>query len=263
MNKLTILSVISESFNNYIHGSLDYDKFNNIINNIKYAEVSDDLVVLEETKLLTNILKMVTYYRVEDILNKYVKYLYQLDKDNNIVSFIDNYLSDILYNYSNRVEVILNIHINELARKYNYLGNIQKEETIECLKKISYEPEYLLGLYLLDKNNYHQESLLDSNNSLNIRDELSKVNYRKKVSIENNLKSTIVNLFDEDSYEEFSSKLLLILDEYKIDNPIDGEYLYNYVQNIIKKLFMYLISNMEKKKINNKNYEYTLQDMFK
>lgn len=251
MNKLILLSIIVKALRLYQDNQLTSESYAKVIENTPFQVLKTDKTLYEETKLLCYIFETTPYYSISYYFCTFNEHLKAISKGNkdleNISDLIESYLCDIFCNIDSRITTEINAHIYELAEIYHQSGELNYELTINRIKKQLIPPPYIVSMETAESIFYVQEKIPGfKTDEDNLREQVSKNNYRKKSNSERSLKRYIIKHFTEDSFEDFIIQLENNLKKHRDEDNKNADMLLDYYKPPLRKLFSYAIVEWEK-----------------
>ncbi len=242
MNKIKLLEMLKQLIALQKQEKLTLESFQEVEKNTELTSPSNDLVSYKEAELICFLFQEMPYYHILNLLNKLCMNLAIIatndTKAKTTISLINAYLSDLLKNITARVETEVNIHIAWLIQNYYQNDSLDPNRTIQALTKNSVNPKNLAGMFVADSIHYEQAFIPGfESQKEELREKISKVNYRKRSSIENTVQKLVNKFFNESSFEQFLVALRNCLAYYKKENVNDCEILEDEIMIQLKNFY--------------------------
>lgn len=267
MNKLKLLEIMKQLILLKKQGILTGQTYQDAVNNVSDSTLSEDLLACKETEFICFIFRELPYYQILTFINDLCVKLNEIEKEKTpidkkcLISLIVSYFSDLFFNINSRVNTEINVHIYKLLLQYYQNGTLNPEKTIANLKNNNCSPEVLTGLFIANDVLYEQTTLVGFERGQGeLRDKISKSNYKRKSSIETSVQRNIVNFFDEDSFEKFLVALNNCFNAYYEKNPDDCNMLKDELMLSIRNFYHTAKKAWEKKQKvkEEESYQYQL-----
>lgn len=222
MNKITLIKIMENILDLYLKNELNTDTFNDIVNNQKNSNLTEDAVSYNEAEFISILFKRIPYYRIMSVINGIITTLNLIStvsKQKCISDLIEAYLSDLFPSIYARLTTEVNTHIGELLTLFYQHGELKYDDTIKRLTKNIINPNYLASMDTAEQIDYIQETIfyIDSKKEP-LREKISRANFNKRNSVERVTLKTLTTYYDENLYQELTESLKDILAEYsKVD----------------------------------------------
>lgn len=229
MNKITLIKIMEDILDLYLKNELNTDTFNDIVNNQKNSNLTEDAVSYNEAEFISILFKRIPYYRIMTVINDMINKLKLIStkpKQKCNKDLIEAYLSDLFPSIYARLTTEVNTHIGELLTLFYQHDELEYEETIKRLTRNIINPNYLASMDTAEQIDYIQETIfyIDSKKEP-LREKISRANFNKRNSVERVTLKTITTYYDEKSYQEFIDALKNILLEYSKTDKEDASIL--------------------------------------
>lgn len=267
MNKLKLIEMIKQLIQLYKQGLLTASSFQKVEEDILTPSLNEDFLSYKETEFICFIFREFPYYQVlpkiSDICTQLNTIAHENPKTNKnaTISLIVAYFSELFINISARVNTEINVHIFELIHYFYHHRILDCKKTITSLKRNSCSPESLTGLLVANQIQFEQITILGFENPKGeLREKISRSNYKKRSSIENNVQKNITKFYDEDSFEKFLISLNTCFDTYHQEQPKDCELLKDEILMQLNKFYQQAKKSWNGKKDSKEdNYQYKLE----
>lgn len=239
MNKLKLLEMLKQLIALKKQEILTAESYQDVEKNAALISLNCDLVSYKETELICYLFKEIPYYHIliflTNLCNDLATISSQNPKSKASISLLNAYLSDLLKNISARIETEVNVHITWLIQNYYQNDSLNPEKTIHALTRNSVNPTILAGMFVADGIHYEQELIPGFQlKKEELREKISKANYRRRSSIENTTQKLINKFFNEMSFENFLVALRKCLDYYREQNASDCDILEDEIMMQLK-----------------------------
>lgn len=230
INKIKLIQIMKPLIEHYRTGNLALEDYQQALENINDADFSNDLISYHEAKFLCFLFQRIPYYQIFQFLNNFSIELKRINIENNhkdgIIVLIQAYLSDLVPNITSRVSTEVTTHIYELVAFYYQFGYLDPKKVLPKLLKNSCNPEVLNSMEAAENVHYEQAALPGfTYQKEELRETISKSNYRKKCNTESNALKMIIRYLDEKSFEDFIAEFRKCAAIYKEKDKRDGEIL--------------------------------------
>lgn len=229
MNKITLIKIMEDILDLYLKNELNTDTFNDIVNNQKNSNLTEDAVSYNEAEFISILFKRIPYYRIMSVINDIITTLNLIStvsKQKCISDLIEAYLSDLFPSIYARLTTEVNTHIGELLTLFYQHGELKYDDTIKRLTKNIINPNYLASMDAAEQIDYVQETIFDIKPKKEaLRETISRSNFNKKSSVERVTLKTLTTYYDEKLYQELTESLKTILQEYSKANEEDSNIL--------------------------------------
>lgn len=230
MNKLRLIQILKQLLDLYKNEELNAETYQLTVENTPKKQFTDNLISYYETDFLCYLFTNIPYYQIFNFLNGFCVTLNRLNEENknfdSVISLLQAYLSDLIDTISARISTEVATHIYELAMIYYQCNHLNPEIVIPRLLKNKCDPAFLTSVDTAENIYYEQETLPGFTISKeNLRESISRSNFRKRNSVENNTQKMITRYFDEKSFENLLEETKKCLEVYQKENQRDGEIL--------------------------------------
>lgn len=232
MNKLKLLEIIKQLILLQKQGhftALDYQK---VAESVETPDLSEDLLSYKEIELICFIFEQIPYYQILTFVNVLCATLNSIQHSNpevdkkNTIPLIIAYCSDLFHIINGRVNTEINVHIYKLLLSYYQNGTLEPTRTLTVLRMNSCLPKALTGFSVASNVQFEQVSIMGfERKSGELREKISRTNYKSKSSVEYSVQKIITKYFDEESFEKFLVSLRACFDVYRKEMPNDCDVL--------------------------------------
>ncbi len=230
MNKIKLIQIIKQLIEQYKNGKLSLATYQQTLANIPDCVLSNDLVSYHETEFLCFLFQKIPYYQMFQFLNNFSIALNQLNKESETkdgnITLIQAYLSDLVPNITARVSTEVTTHIYELVAVYYQFGHLNPDKVLPKLLKNSCNPKDLNSMEAAENIHYEQSVLPGfSIKKEELRETISRSNYRKKYNTESNTQKLIIRYLDEKRLENLIIEFKQCIAIYRQEDERDSELL--------------------------------------
>lgn len=216
MNKCMIIQILKQLIILYKQNLLNENTYEKTILKTTIYSIDETSISENEVNFMCFLLENFPYYQIFDALQDIINIVNKWNNDNpkmkSISLLLQGCIDDFYPNIQARINMEVNIHIYKIMAIYYQRNYLDSELTINCLKRNICLPAEMVSLEVLNEVYYHQEIipgiLLEEEE---LRERVSKTNYRKKINIENMVFKNIVQYFNDDSFQKFVANFINLL----------------------------------------------------
>ena len=209
MNRLILINLLKKYIERYIKLDFTTEIIEEIYSNEKYIELNENIVAQKEIELIHYLFSKIPYYKIEIFLNSFNESFKEHSKKSNSIQLrsiafvLEGYISDLLNTIKERNKTEIHYHLLLIARDY-YNANVDMKKNVSRITKNICSPNELMSLDIAKSTEFEQLSLFMQNcKPNNLRDEISKNNCMKKLSIKKRLTKFLAHTFSKEDYRNF------------------------------------------------------------